>query len=137
MFQGPFWLFFFLSVGTASLFGFLAVASWSESRRRERESYYKNDMLKKIAESQSSAAVATIEYLRDEQKAAALRNAQKKREEYSLFGLITAAIGIGLMVFLRAIVHDEPVYLVGMMPLLIGLALLAHAYLFTGKSIAS
>ena len=49
-FQGPFWIAIFLSVGAASLFGFLAVAAWSEARRQERESYYKNDMLKKLAE---------------------------------------------------------------------------------------
>jgi Flp pilus assembly protein TadB len=133
MFQGPFWLFFFLSVGAASLFAFLAVAAYTESRRRERESYYKNDMLKKIAESQSSAAAATIEYLREEQQAIAARRIQKQREGYSLGGLVTAAVGIGLMVFLRAIVHGESVYLVGMIPLLIGLALLAHVYLFAFK----
>src|ERR1700744_2872224 len=103
MFQGPFPLFLFLCVGAASLFAFLAVAAYSESRRRERESYYKNDMLKKIAESQSSAAVATIEYLREEQQASVLRRVQKQRESYSLGGLITAATGVGLMVFLHAI----------------------------------
>lgn len=133
MFQGPFWLFLFLSVGAASLFAFLAVASFAESRRRERESYYKNDMLKKIAESQSSSAVATIEFLREEQQAAARRQARKQHESYSLGGLITGAIGVALMIFLRAIVHNQPVYLVGMIPLFIGLALLAHAYLFTAR----
>lgn len=131
---GPFSMFLFLSVGAASLFAFLTVAAYTESRRRERESYYKNDMLKKIAESQSSSAVATIEYLREEQQASAIRKAQKQREGYSLGGLITAAVGIGLMVFLRAMVHNEPVYLIGMIPLLLGLALLAHAYLLPARN---
>jgi Flp pilus assembly protein TadB len=133
MFQGPFWMFFFLSVGAASLFAFLAVAAFAESRRHERESYYKNDMLKKIAESQSSAAVATIEYLREEQQAVAARRIQKRREGYSLGGSITLAVGIGLMVFLHAIAHDAPVYLVGLIPLLVGVSLLAHAYLFLAR----
>jgi Flp pilus assembly protein TadB len=122
-------LFFFLSVGAASLFTFLAVASYADSRRRERESYYRNDMLKKVVDSQSSAAAATIEYLREEQQSSALRQVQKKREGYSLGGMILSGVGISLMVFLCAMVHDKPAYLVGLIPLLIGMALLAQAYL--------
>jgi uncharacterized membrane protein (GlpM family) len=47
--------------------------------------------------------------------------------------LITAAVGIGVMVFLRAINHDEPVYLVGIIPLLIGFALLLYGYFLAPK----
>jgi hypothetical protein len=134
MFQGPFWIFLFLSVGAASLFGFLAVAAWSEARRQERESYYKNDMLKKLAEMQTSGAAAALEYLNTERQAAAIRRVQKQREGFALGGLINAAVGIGLMVFLRAIVHDEPVFYVGLIPTLIGVALLIYTYLLAPKT---
>ncbi len=45
-----------------------------------------------------------------------------------LGGLITAVVGIGVMGFLHALVHDEPVYLAGLIPLLIGLALLLYTF---------
>ena len=37
------------------------------------------------------------------------------------------------MIFLRAIERDEPVYLVGLIPGLIGVALLAYGYLLAPK----
>jgi Flp pilus assembly protein TadB len=128
MFQGPFWLFCFLSVSSAALFGFLAVATYSESRRQERESYYKSDMLKKIAEMQTSGAAAALEYLRDQQQASLAKQAEQKREGYILGGLITAAVGIGLIFFLHAIVHSMPIYMVGLIPAFIGLAMLVYIY---------
>ncbi|HEX3436926.1 MAG TPA: DUF6249 domain-containing protein [Pseudacidobacterium sp.] len=129
MFTPEVFIFIFLSVGALSLFGFLAVASYSEARRQERDSYYKNDMLKKIAESQSSSAIQTLEYLREQEQSAAMRRAQKKHEGYVLGGLINIAVGIGLMVFLHAVTRDNPVFYVGMIPGLVGAALLAYAYL--------
>ncbi|WP_158750338.1 DUF6249 domain-containing protein [Acidobacterium sp. S8] len=133
MFQGPFWLFAFLSVGAAALFGFLAVAAWAGSRQQERESYYRNDMLKKIAESDTNSAVATIAYLQEKEKVSAANREAKKREGYSLGGLINIAIGIALLVFLMAISHRPEVGLVGLIPFLIGVALLIHNYLTSPK----
>jgi hypothetical protein len=113
-------LFFFLSVGAVALFAFVAVASWSDSRRREREAYYKSDTLKKVAEAQGAPAV--LELLREEQKQAAI----KRREGLKLGGLINLAVGLGLMIFLAALIPKDPVYLVGVIPLLIGAVLLGY-----------
>jgi hypothetical protein len=129
MFAGPFWIFLFLSVGAAALFGFLAVAAWSGARQQERESYYKNDMLKKLAETETTGAAAALQYLRDEREAKEARSSLKKHEGYVLGGLINTAIGVALMIFLHAIVHDEPVFYVGLIPGLIGVVLLLYAYL--------
>jgi len=116
----------FLSVGVIALFSFVAVATWSDNRRREREAYYKSETLKKIAEMGTDNAVAV---LREEE-----RNALRRRlEGIKLGGLVTAAVGIGLMVFLRALVADEPVYLVGLIPLLVAASLLAYSYIVAGK----
>ena len=41
--------------------------------------------------------------------------------------LANLAVGVGLAVFLRALVPNEPVYLVGLIPGLIGVALLTYA----------
>ena len=128
--------FMFLSVGSIALFSFIAVASWADARRREREAYYNSETLKKIAEAQGAGASSAIEFLREEalRRAEDKKNAaQHRREGIKLGGLVTAAVGIGLIIFVRAIERDEPVYLVGLIPLLIGVALLAYSYLLAPK----
>jgi hypothetical protein len=111
-------------VGSIALFSFLAVASWSDARRKEREAYYRTEALKKIVESPGEGARAAVELIREQDRRAALgrRNGQK------LGGLITFAVGLGLMLFLHAVNREEPVYWVGAIPLLIGLALLVYAF---------
>jgi hypothetical protein len=110
------------------------VASWAGCRQQERESYYKNDMLKKLAESDTNSAVATIAYLQEKERTAEATREAKKREGYSLGGLINIAIGIGLMAFLATVGHKPAIGLVGLIPFLIGVALLIHAYLPAPRS---
>jgi hypothetical protein len=111
-------------VGSIALFSFLAVASWSDARRKERETYYKSETLKKIAESSGEGAKAAIELMREQEK-----NSVKRRlEGMKLGGLITAVVGIGVMVLLRGLEHEEPVYLAGLIPLLIGVAMLFYVF---------
>lgn len=117
-------------VGSIALFSFLGVAAWSDARRKEREAYYRNETLKKIAESSSEGAKSALELLH-EQEAVAIR---RKREGIRLGGLITAAVGAGMMIFLRAVAGEEPgAYLVGVIPLLVGIALLLHGYVLGPK----
>jgi multisubunit Na+/H+ antiporter MnhB subunit len=124
-------LFAFLTVASIALFSFVAVAVWSGERRREREAYYRSETLKKIAESQSANNSSAIEFLREEEK-----NASRRRlEGQKLGGLITVAVGVAMMIFIKAVDRNpqEPSYLVGIIPLLIGVALLAYAYLLAPK----
>ena len=117
-------------VGSIALFSFLAVATWVEARRKEREAYYRSETLKKIAESSGEGAKSALELLREQEK-----NAVKRRlEGMKIGGLVTAAVGIGVMVFLHGIEHDEPVYLAGLIPLLIGVALLLYPLLLAPKA---
>lgn len=116
-------------VGSIALFSFLAVASWSDARRREREEYYRSETLKKIAESSGEGARAAIELLREQNKGATRR----RLEGMKLGGLITAVVGIGVMVLLHGLEHNEPVYLAGLIPLLIGAALLAYSFFLAPK----
>ena len=116
-------------VGSIALFSFLGVASWSDARRKEREAYYTGETLKKIAESSGEGAKSALELLREQE-----RNVVKRRlEGMKLGGLITTAVGIGLMVFLHGVEHEEPAYLVGMIPSLIGVALLIYAFVLAPK----
>ena len=48
-------------------------------------------------------------------------------------GVINLAVGIALMIFLHALISGEPVYLCGLIPGLIGVALLAYALLLSPK----
>jgi cadmium resistance protein CadD (predicted permease) len=62
------------------------------------------------------------------------KNSVKRRlEGMKIGGLVTSAIGIGVMVLLRGLVREEPVYLVGLIPLLIGVALLLYPLLLAPK----
>ena len=116
-------------VGSIALFSFLAVASWSDARRKEREAYYTADALKKIADSSAEGGKSAVEYLREQNSI----HMRKRVEGLKLAGLITAAVGLGLMIFLKGINHDEPVYLVGTIPLLIGLALTIYGFALAPK----
>jgi hypothetical protein len=117
----------FPAVGAIAVFSWLAVVSWLDARRREREAYYKIEALKKLSETQGAGAV--LDHMREEE-----RRAERRRQGgLRLGGLITLAVGTGMMVFLRALEHDRPVYLVGLIPLLIGVALLAYSYVLAPK----
>ena len=118
-------------VGSIALFSFLSVAAWSDARRKEREEYYRNETLKKIAESSGEGAKAAIELLREQNNVVTKR----RLEGMKLGGLITAVVGIGVMVLLHGLEHEEPVYLAGLIPLLIGLALLAYTFFLAPKEV--
>jgi Domain of unknown function (DUF6249) len=119
-------LFVFLSFGAVALFSFIAVATWAGERRREREAYYRSETLKKITEAQSTGGASALDFLREEERI----EARRKREGQKLGGLITMAVGVGMMVFLRGLPDADArfVYLVGLIPLLIGIVLLVYAF---------
>jgi len=119
-------------VGSIALFSFLAVASWSEARRKERESYYTAEALKKIAENSGDGAKSAIEYLREQNR----EYARRRVEGLKLGGLITAAVGVGVMVLLWGLERTEPAYLVGLIPLLIGIALLVYVYAMAPRELS-
>ena len=118
-------VFAFLAIGAISLFSFLAVASFAGSRQAERSDYYKADMMKKIAEVGGDRNPA-LEYLREQERI----SAAKRLGGYKLAGLINIGVGLGLMIFLKGLVPGEPVYLTGLIPFFIGIALLAYAMWF-------
>ena len=125
----PVAIFAFLAVGALALFGWLSVASWSEARRREREAFYKNETLRKIAEAQGAGGPAAVELYRELERAAA----RKFHESCKLGGVISIGVGIGLMVFLKGVGGAEPAYLVGLIPALSGVALLIYVYFLASK----
>jgi hypothetical protein len=116
-------VFFFLAIGAIALFSFLSVATWAGTRQAERESYYKAEMLKKIAEMGGEHNPA-LEYLREKERI----SAAKRMGGFKLGGLINIAIGFALLILLHALVPVRGVALVGLIPLFIGVVLAAYGY---------
>jgi len=120
-------------VGSIALFSFLAVASWSDARRREREAYYTSETLKKIADSSGEGAKAAIDLIQQQSRDVTMR----RLEGLKIGGLVTAATGIGVMALLHGLVSEEPVYLAGLIPLLVGAALLIYVFALAPRETAA
>lgn len=121
-------VFVFLAVASVALFSMVSIAVWSGARQKEREAYYKNDMLKKLADTPGPGANAALELMREEARI----GAERTRQGLRIAGLITTAAGIGVLIFLRALLGTQQgVYLCGLIPLLVGLALYGSSYLVT------
>jgi hypothetical protein len=119
----------FLMVGALALFSFLAVATWSDNRRREREAYYKNETIRKVMEMPGATPATVQEFVREQQAIADRR----RREGLKLGGLITVAVGIGIIVFLIGKPGPQ-IYTLGAIPLLVGIALMAYAYFLAPRA---
>lgn len=112
-------LWIFLSIGAIALFSFLSVMAWVDCRRREREAYYLSEVLKKIAD--SPEAIKTE--LREHEG----RERRRMLELLKVSGIITALVGIGVGVFL-GFLTGMPVAGAGVIPFLVGVALLLYVY---------
>lgn len=95
----------------------------------QARAYYRAETIKKLADMQGAGAESVLAVLREEERIGARRT----REGLKLAGFITGAVGVGLVICLRAIVPDMPVYLVGFIPGLVGVALLAYGYSYSPK----
>jgi hypothetical protein len=100
-------------VGTIATFGFLAVAAWADARRREREAFYRSEVLKKLAEAGTEGSSAALEMFREQQ-----RSSDRNR----------LAVGIGVMALLRGVATNESAWLSGLIPALVGAVLLIYSY---------
>ena len=61
------------------------------------------------------------------------RRRQEQIEGYKVSGLITAAAGIGVGTWFYFLYPDRPVYVVGLVPLLVGLALLFYGFMLAPR----
>jgi hypothetical protein len=116
-----------------TLFSFLSVAVWAGSRRREREAFYRSEERKKMIEQSGAGASALLELVREEEEIA-----QRRRGEgLKLGGLVVTAAGIGTIAMLAVVSSFEPeskgVAVVGVIPLLVGVAMLVYVYLLGPK----
>ena len=123
--MSAFW--FMVAAAVTVFFAFISVVVWLGARTREREAYNRSETIKKIVE--SGDAAAALEYRRELERGDLVRRRMTAR----VSGLITAAVGVALMIFLYHMSREVPgsqlipgaaVYLVGLIPVLAGMALL-------------
>jgi hypothetical protein len=119
-------VFVFLAVAAIALYSYLSINAYVNGRRKEREAYYKNETVRRLTESAGAGADAAIALLREEDRL----QTRRRLEGTKLGGLITAAVGIGLMIFLGIANNDNHLIgvAIGAVPLMVGLALLLYAY---------
>jgi hypothetical protein len=120
-------LFIFLSFATVALFSFVSIVIWAGTRYEERKGFYRSETLKKLAE---SGPTAVIEYLREEERLNDKQQENRRRrslEEGGLAGWILLVVGITLTIALHQIIRELPVYLLGLIPLGIGMVLLLRS----------
>lgn len=124
------WLALLIPIVTiVAVFTFVAIASWSDNRRKERETYYRHETYRKIMEHPGESAQAVARLMHQEE-------AQQQRsrvEGLRLGGLITLAAGIGATIFLYHLIDEEPIYLAGTIAVAVGLVLTLYGFLLAEK----
>ena len=118
-------LWVFLSVGAVALFAvFIPLVTWIDSRRKEREAFYKADTMRRLTEGSGEGAKAAIQLMREEERLKRI----KTLEGLKIGGIINVAVGVALLIFLRVLLGGgagSP-FLCGLIPGFIGIAMLAY-----------
>ena len=105
------------------LFAFLAVSVWASHQREQREMQYRFELYQRMVEHPGPVADEVRALLeRDRQRREAAQIADKR-----MGGFVTLAVGIALATALYFLVPEKPVYLLGLVPGLVGIVLLANA----------
>ena len=112
------------------VFAFVSVITWLGERRKEREAFYRSEILKKIADGAGAGSQHVLEMMQQEQ-----RNMQiRVREGQKLGGLVLIAVGLAMIALLYMLVRDNAVWLSGLFPLLIGVVLLVYVFILAPKN---
>ncbi len=106
-------------------FSWATVVGWAIQRRKEREAYYRHETEKRLVDKGGVSAEQLLGLRIEEERIRWLR----RREGLKLGGLITTALGIGLLAAFQ-FVDMGRLSLAGTagIPLIIGLALLLYVY---------
>ncbi len=123
-------LFLFLSVLMICVFSFVSIAVWTEGRRKEREAYYKGESMRRLSELPGDGAKYVIEMMKEEERIRREKEEMqeiKQREGLKIGGLVNIGVGVGLYLMMRQ-VGAPP--MIGAIPGMIGVALLAYVLIF-------
>ncbi|MEZ5332327.1 MAG: DUF6249 domain-containing protein [Thermoanaerobaculia bacterium] len=109
-------------VSVICTFIFLTTLVWAKLRRRERDAYYRHELAKAMIQ-RGAEGDEVARLLRKSNPGLA-----ERREALKLGGFLTLALGVGFMVGFQWIPADEPIWKLGFVPTLLGLAMLLHAF---------
>jgi hypothetical protein len=114
------------------VFVFVSVIIWAETRRKERESLYRSELLKKLAETPGPGADAVLTSLRDDE----LRKHARRREYITLAGVLCLALGLAVLIghFMTPDTRNDGVWALCFIPMLLGFALIGHARFIMARS---
>lgn len=124
--------FLFLAAGAVGLFAYLSVAHWVDARARDRQARDRLALLRRVAEQSPESAQSVLEQLRQEEAIAReseRREARKSRRNGMQAGALLIALGIGFGVMFALVARREPVWIIGLIPILVGLVVFAFAAL--------
>lgn len=114
-----------VAVFWVAFFCWLTVIGWAIQRRKEREAYYRHETERRLVDKAEATAEEVVRLRNEEERARWLR----RREGLKLGGLITGALGVGIVVSLRFIDTDRlAVSPIGWIPLVVGAVVLLYAY---------
>jgi hypothetical protein len=111
-------------VAIVSVFTFTAIVHWVDSQRKERDAFYKADTLRRVTEASGEGAKAALELMREDERLKRIHT----REGMKIAGLINVGVGIGVLIFLHALLPGTAIYLCGLIPGLIGVGFLLYVY---------
>jgi hypothetical protein len=119
------------------VFAFVSVVIWTDARRKEREALYRAELLKKLAETPGPGADAVLASLREEDQ----RKHGRRREFVTLGGMLCLALSLAVLAtrvvlarLMSPAAQDNSIWIVCFVPMLIGIALIAHARLVMGRA---
>ena len=113
-----------LAAGAVGLFAFLSAAAWAGTQASYRKQRDRYALLKSLAELPGENAMRVLEMLREDEERERRRKEEEDRRGHLIGGLVCVAVGVALAIMLGLIAEDKEVWAVGLIPLLIGLAIL-------------
>ena len=118
-------------VAIIMVFTVAAVSVWSEASRRDREAQYRHETYQKMIEHRGESTEAVMAFIRDEEQRHRRDLRERRSGGLTLSGFVTCAFGValGLFIYFMEPQTPDPWYLIGLVPLAIGAALLYAARL--------
>ena len=120
------------TISAIGLFALLTVTSWANARQRERESFHRTELLRRLAEAPSETSAQVLELLREDDAA----RIRRRREGLILAGMISLVIGAGFVGAGQIVPHiqEQGAWAFGIIPMFVGTAILVHAAFFAAKA---
>jgi hypothetical protein len=112
-------------VAIVATFTFVTVVHWVDSQRKEREAFYRAETIRRVTEASGEGARAAVDLMRENERL----KRTKAREGLKIGGLINLCVGVGVMIFLHELLAGTAIYLSGVIPALIGVAMLVYVFL--------